>query len=233
MSIMSLKELESTGFKIDGFQDYILNGLRGAVKPTRVSIYDEVGKFGVDTVATVLKILGFRVERNEHCLDGVFSQPFYQTEVYVGNRRIAITDNIHIWILIESLEELHKIFYASQNTENMLWNQLIGADYQEMQVELAKCDNSVTDYILAATKPNCVDENFIKTLKEAGYTIQECSVIEESCVKCPCICMGEEIVKFVIPDESQNTIGAWCLRERLDILAELLICPMSLADEEI
>lgn len=233
MSIMSLEALESTDFMIEGFQDYIMNCLRESVKPTHISIYDEVGKIGVDTIATVLKTLGFRVERNERCLDGVFSEPFYQTDIYVGNERIELMDNTCIWVLIEKLEELHKHFYESKKTENLLWNLLTGSDYQEMQVELAKCDNSITDYIEAATKPSCVDDKFVSSLEEAGYSIQECSVIDESCVKCPCIRMGKETVKFVIPDESQNTLGAWYLRERLDILAELLIYPVFLAVEEL
>lgn len=221
MSIMSLEALENADYTIEGFQDYILEGLREAVKPTPVSIYDEVGKIGVNTVAKTLKILGFRVERNKHRLDGIFCEPFYQTEIFVGNKKIAITDNIHIWILIESLENLHKSFYASQSTENMYWNGLIYSDYPEFQAELAECSNSIKNYILAATKPRCVDENFVKTLKEAGYTIQECPIMDESCVKCPCICMGEEKVKFVMSDDSQDTIRAWCLRERYDILREL------------
>ena len=221
MSIMSLEALKRADHTIEGFQDYILEGLREAVKPTPVSIYDEVGEIGVNTVAKVLKILGFRVEQNKYYPDGEFCEPFYQTEVCVGNERIVITDNIHIRILVKSLENLHKSFYASLCAENDYWNYLICSDYPEFQAELAECSSSIKNYILAATKPRCVDENFIETLKEAGYTIQECPIIDESCVKCPCICMGEEKVKFVMSDDSQDTIRAWYLRERYDILREL------------
>ena len=154
MSIMSLEALESTNYIIAGFREHIMDGLQNAVKPTPVNILDEVGKVGVYTVATVLKILGFRVECNKYQFEEGFSESFYQTEVYVGNNKIAITSDICILTLIEQIELLHKNFYSYQNLENDLWNWLINSDYPELQVELAECDSSIKKYILAATKPN-------------------------------------------------------------------------------